>query len=83
MVGSNRVAQSAPDGYTFVLGTTGTHAQSQSLYKQPLYDVVKDFEPVALVAEVPIARVRRIHEAFRAIAVRPTRASAQACAAVR
>src|ERR1043165_1634287 len=31
MTGSARVAQSPPDGYTFVLGTVGTHAQSQTL----------------------------------------------------
>src|ERR1700688_4148211 len=31
MTGSARVAQSAPDGYTVVLGTVGTHAQGQSL----------------------------------------------------
>ena len=31
MTGSKRVADAAPDGYTFVLGTVGTHAQGQSL----------------------------------------------------
>src|ERR1700712_1822523 len=35
MTGSQRVAQSAPDGYTFVLGSVGTHAQNQTLYKHP------------------------------------------------
>jgi tripartite-type tricarboxylate transporter receptor subunit TctC len=57
--GSKRVEQSKPDGYTFVLGTVGTHAQSQTLSKKPLYDAVKDFTPVALVAEVPIALIAR------------------------
>jgi len=52
--GSKRVATSKPDGYTFVLGTVGTHAQSQTLYAKPLYNVVNDFTPVALLAEVPI-----------------------------
>src|SRR4029077_20515028 len=33
MTGSARVAQSPADGYTFVLGTVGTHAQGQTLYK--------------------------------------------------
>src|SRR2546425_583730 len=37
MTGANRVATAAPDGYQFVLGTVGTHAQNQSLYKRPLY----------------------------------------------
>jgi tripartite-type tricarboxylate transporter receptor subunit TctC len=59
MIGSNRVAQAAPDGYTFVLGTTGTHAQGQTLFKAPLYNVVTDFTPLALIAEVPIALIVR------------------------
>jgi tripartite-type tricarboxylate transporter receptor subunit TctC len=54
MTGSKRVATSTPDGYTFVLGTVGTHAQNQTLYKKPAYDSVKDFTPVALIADVPI-----------------------------
>ena len=52
--GSRRVADSKPDGYTFVLGTVGTHAQGQTLYKKPLYNSTIDFTPVALLAEVPI-----------------------------
>jgi tripartite-type tricarboxylate transporter receptor subunit TctC len=54
MTGSKRVADAAPDGYTVVLGTVGTHAQGQTLYKKPLYSSVADFTPVALIAEVPI-----------------------------
>jgi tripartite-type tricarboxylate transporter receptor subunit TctC len=54
MTGSKRVADAAPDGYTMVLGTVGTHAQGQTLYKKPLYDSLTAFTPVALIAEVPI-----------------------------
>jgi tripartite-type tricarboxylate transporter receptor subunit TctC len=54
MTGSKRVADAAPDGYTMVLGTVGTHAQGQTLYKKPLYDSLIAFTPVALIAEVPI-----------------------------
>jgi tripartite-type tricarboxylate transporter receptor subunit TctC len=54
MTGSRRVADARPDGYTFVLGTVGTHAQGQTLYKKPLYNSMTDFAPVALLAEVPI-----------------------------
>lgn len=57
MVGSSRVAKAAPDGYQVLLGTVGTHAQNQTLYKTPLYDSRTDFEPVALVVEVPIVLV--------------------------
>jgi tripartite-type tricarboxylate transporter receptor subunit TctC len=54
MTGAARVANATPDGYQFVLGTVGTHAQGQSLYKNPLYNAVTDFTPVALIANVPI-----------------------------
>jgi tripartite-type tricarboxylate transporter receptor subunit TctC len=59
ITGSLRVAQAAPDGYTMVLGTVGTHAQNQSLYKKPLYNAVTDFTPVALIAEVPTVLIVR------------------------
>jgi tripartite-type tricarboxylate transporter receptor subunit TctC len=54
MTGSARVANATPDGYQFVLGTVGTHAQGQTLYKHPLYNAATDFTPVILIAEVPL-----------------------------
>ena len=59
MTGSARVAQARPDGYNMVLGTVGTHAQGQTLYKKPLYHAATDFTPVALIAEVPIVLIAR------------------------
>jgi len=59
MTGANRVAKAAPDGYQFVLGSVGTHAQNQWLYKHPAYNVVKDFEPVILVGSTPLLLVTR------------------------
>jgi tripartite-type tricarboxylate transporter receptor subunit TctC len=59
MTGAARVAQARPDGYTVVLGTVGTHAQGQTLYKKPLYNAATDFTPVALIAEVPIMLITR------------------------
>ena len=59
MTGSLRVAQAAPDGHQFVLGSVGTHAHNQSLYKKPLYDAKTDFAPVALIAEVPLVLITR------------------------
>jgi len=59
MTGAQRVAQAAPDGYQFVLGTVGTHAQNQTLYKKPLYSAINDFAPVALIAEVPEVLITR------------------------
>jgi tripartite-type tricarboxylate transporter receptor subunit TctC len=59
MAGAARVANADPDGYQFVLGTVGTHAQGQTLYKHPLYDAVTDFTPVVLIAEVPLVLLAR------------------------
>jgi len=59
MTGAYRVAKATPDGYQLVLGTNGTHAQNQSLYKNPLYNAATDFAPVALIAEQPIALLAR------------------------
>ena len=59
MTGSQRVMQAAPDGYTFVLGSIGTHALNQTLYKRPLYNAATDFAPVALVADVPLVLITR------------------------
>ena len=59
MTGGLRVAQAAPDGYNIVLGTVGTHAQNQTLYKRPLYNAATDFTPVALIAEVPTVLIVR------------------------
>jgi tripartite-type tricarboxylate transporter receptor subunit TctC len=53
MAGGQRVAKAAPDGYTLLIGNTGTHAFNQSLYKKPLYNAVTEFEPVGLVSESP------------------------------
>jgi len=59
MTGASRIAKAAPDGYQFVLGSVGTHAQNQWLYKQPAYNAVKDFEPVILVGSTPLVLVTR------------------------
>ena len=52
-IGSDLVAKSAPDGYTLLMGTVGTHAINPSLYSKMPYDHVKDFVPIILVAGVP------------------------------
>jgi tripartite-type tricarboxylate transporter receptor subunit TctC len=59
MSGAYRVAKATPDGYEFVLGSVGTHAQNQSLYKKPLYNAAVDFAPVVLIAETPLVMVAR------------------------
>jgi tripartite-type tricarboxylate transporter receptor subunit TctC len=52
VIGSVAVARAEPDGYTLVLGTNQTHATNQSLLKNCPYDAVKDFAPVARVADI-------------------------------
>ena len=59
MTGSDRVAKADPDGYQFVQGSVGTHAQNQTLYKHPAYNAATDFAPVALIAETPIVLIAR------------------------
>jgi tripartite-type tricarboxylate transporter receptor subunit TctC len=59
MAGSLRVAKAAPDGYTMLIGNSGTHAFNQSLYKKPLYNSVTDFTPVGLVSESPRILITR------------------------
>src|SRR5262249_42064308 len=53
MTGSLRVAKAPPDGYTFLIGNSGTHVYSQTLFQKPLYNAVEDFTPVGLVTESP------------------------------
>jgi tripartite-type tricarboxylate transporter receptor subunit TctC len=52
-VGSLRVAKAAPDGYTMLMGNSGTHAYSQGMRKNPPYNSVTDFAPIGLVTGSP------------------------------
>ena len=54
-IGTRAVAQAAPDGYTLLLGHTGTISINPSLYTHAGYDPRKDFAPVGLVASMPVA----------------------------
>jgi tripartite-type tricarboxylate transporter receptor subunit TctC len=58
MIGSNRVAKAAPDGYQFVLGSRAD-AINQTLYKHPLYDLKQDLAPVGLIADQPEVLIAR------------------------
>jgi tripartite-type tricarboxylate transporter receptor subunit TctC len=59
MAGAAHVAKSAPDGYTFLMGNSGTQAYSQALHKEPLYNAVTDFTPVGLATESPRILIAR------------------------
>ena len=54
IVGVKRVIEAKPDGYTFLLGTVGTHAYNQTIYKKRRYDAINDFTPVTLFSEQPM-----------------------------
>jgi tripartite-type tricarboxylate transporter receptor subunit TctC len=57
--GVKRVIAAEPDGYTVLLGTVGTHAYNQTIYKKKRYDAVADFTPVTLFSEQPMVLVAR------------------------
>jgi tripartite-type tricarboxylate transporter receptor subunit TctC len=59
MTGVTRVAKAAPDGYQFVLGNVGTHAQNQTLYKNPSYHAATDFAPVGMLVDQPTVLLAR------------------------
>ena len=57
-IGVGRVARAAPDGYTVSIGHWNTHVVLGATMDLP-YDVLNDFEPVALLADTPIWMVAR------------------------
>src|SRR5262249_3878684 len=57
-IGVGRVVRAAPDGYTLGIGHWQTHVVNGATYSLS-YDLVKDFEPVALVADCPMWIVAR------------------------
>ena len=56
VIGLTVLARAAPDGYTLALSGS-TLAVSGALYKQPPFDAVKDFSPIALVTQYPFVLV--------------------------
>jgi tripartite-type tricarboxylate transporter receptor subunit TctC len=56
-IGVASAARQAPDGYTLIYGTQGTHGANVALYKNVGYDPVKDFVPVHALAETPLMLV--------------------------
>ena len=59
MTGALHVAKAEADGYTVLIGNSGTQAFSQSLHKTPLYNSVSDFTPVGLATESPRILIAR------------------------
>jgi tripartite-type tricarboxylate transporter receptor subunit TctC len=57
-LGVGRVARATPDGYTIVVGFVGTHVFNGAMYSLQ-YDVLNDFEPIALIAIIPYVIVAK------------------------
>jgi tripartite-type tricarboxylate transporter receptor subunit TctC len=57
-IGSTRVANASPDGYTLLMIHV-SHATNPALYPKLRYDPIKDFEPVGLVADLPMVFVAK------------------------
>ena len=57
IIGCELAARSAPDGYTLVMATTGTHTTNPAVFSRLPYDPVRDFSPISLVAESPFVLI--------------------------
>lgn len=64
-IGSQMVARAPADGHTLLMGTVGTHAINQSLYKKMAFDPIKDFQPLSRVALVPNLLVAHPSQPFK------------------
>ena len=78
VVGAELAAKSAPDGYTLVMATNGTHGMNASLYSKLPYDTVKDFAPITrlgvapfLLVAHPSLPVRSVKELIQLARARP------------
>ena len=69
-------AHSPPDGYTLTIGSVGTHAINQSLYRKLPYNVVRDFQPIARLSDAP--NILAVNPSFPAKSVKELIALAKA-----
>ena len=67
-VGMEVAANSAPDGYTLVMGQTSNLAINPALYAKLPYVPLRDFSPVSLVSMIPIAIMVPVKSPFRSVA---------------
>lgn len=54
-IGTAVAARATPDGYTLLMGASGTHAMNPFLFANPGFDAEKDFDPIVLTALIPFA----------------------------
>ena len=67
IIGIQAAAQSAPDGYTWLLATNGELVMNPSLYSKLPYDVFKDFIPVSIIIESPMMLVTSAQSSFTSL----------------
>jgi tripartite-type tricarboxylate transporter receptor subunit TctC len=82
MIGAEYVARSAPDGYTVILAPADTHSINPHVYSNLRYDAKRDFEPVALLGNLPMTLVvnpglpaKTVDEFVKLVSERPGRIS--------
>ena len=87
-LGATEVARAKPDGYTLLLGTPGTQVTNRLVYQNTGYDAVKDFTPVAHVANVanvvltsPATGFKDMADLIRAAKARPSSTGARRASA--
>jgi tripartite-type tricarboxylate transporter receptor subunit TctC len=66
-IGGQMAARAAADGYTLFMGTVGTHAINESLYKKMPFNPIKDFAPLTRVANVPNLLVAHPSQPFKTV----------------
>jgi tripartite-type tricarboxylate transporter receptor subunit TctC len=54
-IGTALAARATPDGYTLIMGASGTHAMNPALFANPGFDAEKDFDGIVLTALIPFA----------------------------
>jgi tripartite-type tricarboxylate transporter receptor subunit TctC len=67
-IASDNVAKSAPDGYTLLLNSITTHGIGPHLYTRLPYDPVRDFAPIALVANLPLIMTIYANRSMKSVA---------------
>jgi len=66
-LGARSVAAAEPDGYTLLLGSSGSLAIGPALYRNAGYDPVKSFVPIAMVSDVPYVMAARTTAPFATV----------------
>ena len=68
IIGADAAAKSAPDGYTFLLGTIATHAINPVLMAKMPYDAGRDFAPVILLGSISNVLIVNAAQPYKSVA---------------